>query len=101
MKIVITSKKPVLTAQGRLPAGVSVDVPDQLGIFLINEGLAVLLETKEQMDRPTQTVGMVEQSSVSPAVLVSPQTTLKESESGKKRRGRPPKALLLQTPPSE
>jgi hypothetical protein len=46
MKILITTKKPVLTPQGRLPSGTPVDVEDQLGKFLMDEGLAVLFETK-------------------------------------------------------
>lgn len=94
MKIVITSKKPVLTQFGRLPHGLSVDVPDQLAIFLIERGDAVRFETKEAMDRPTLAAGSTEPSSASPVVQASPEQTSNESESGEapKKRGRPKKA---------
>jgi hypothetical protein len=47
MKIIITSKKPVLTAEcGRLPSGVPVDVSDALGAFLVARGDAAKVEVK-------------------------------------------------------
>lgn len=94
MKIVITSKKLVLTQHGRFPQGHTVDVPDQLALFLIERGEAVRFETKEAMNRPSQAVGATEPSSASPAAQVSPEQTPNESVSGEqpKRRGRPKKA---------
>lgn len=46
MKIIITSTKPVLTQMGRLPMGMTVDVPDGLAQFLISRGEAAMYETK-------------------------------------------------------
>lgn len=46
MKIIITSTKPILTQMGRLPKGMTVDVPDGLAQFLISRGEAALLEVK-------------------------------------------------------
>lgn len=47
MNIVVTSKKPVRTAEcGVLPTGIPVEVTDPLGKFLIEQGLAALVETK-------------------------------------------------------
>ena len=94
MKIVITSKKPVLTQFGRLPNGQTVDVPDQLGVFLIDRGDAVRFETKEAMDRPLQAAGKTEQSSALPVAQASPEQTLNVSVFGDqpKRKGRKPKA---------
>jgi hypothetical protein len=102
-KIVVTTKKPVLTQLGRLPKDVPVDIPQPLATFLIERGDAVLFETKEAMDRPYRAAGMEEPLSALPVAQASPMTTLNESESGvkPKRRGRPPKALSLQTPPTE
>lgn len=91
MKIVVTSKKPVLTTYGRLPANVPVDVADQLAKFLIERGDAVLFETKQAIDRPSEAAGKTEPSSASPAAQASQVTTPSESESGAKRRGRPRK----------
>lgn len=103
MKIIITSKKPVITAErGRLPKDIPVDVSPLLAQHLIEQGVAVLMETKEAMDRPTEAAGMEEPLSVSPVAQVSPQTTLSASESGVKRRGRPRKeASSLPIPASE
>lgn len=94
MKIVITSRKPVLTQLGRLPAGIPIDVPELLAKHLIEHGDAVLYETKEAMDRPIKAAGKVEPLSHSPAAPVLPEATLNESEAGEqpKRRGRPKKA---------
>lgn len=95
MKIVVTSKKPVLTAShGRLPRDIPVDVPEHLAKFLIDRGEAVLLETKELMDRPTKAAGMEALSSASPVAQASQPTMLSASESGVKKRGRPRKEVL-------
>lgn len=104
MKIVVTSKKPVLTAErGRLPIGIPVDVSPLLAQHLLESGAAVLMETKEQMERPPVAAGKMEPSYVLPVAPALPMTTLTESENGDKpkRRGRPPKALLSQTQPTE
>jgi hypothetical protein len=52
MKIIITSKKPVLTQFGRHPHGVVVDVPDALASFLIERGDAAAYETKAPAPAP-------------------------------------------------
>lgn len=91
-KIVITSRKPVLTAErGRLPAGIPVEVSDLLAQHLIEQGVAVRMETKEAMTRPTETAGETVQSFALPAGLPSQQTTPNESEPGARKRGRPRK----------
>jgi stringent starvation protein B len=94
MKIVITSKKPVLTQFGRHPNGVMIDVPDQLAKFLIERGDAVRFETKEAMERPLQAAGEMEQSSALPVAQASQEQMSSESDSGEapKKRGRPKKA---------
>lgn len=92
MKIVVTSKKPVLTAErGRLPVGIPVEVSDLLGAHLLEQGVAVLLETKEAMERPIEAAGKVEPLSALPVARALQQTTLNESSNGAKRRGRPKK----------
>jgi hypothetical protein len=97
MKIVITAKKPVLTTYGRLPANVPVDVADQLAKFLIERGDAVLFETKQAIDRPSEAAGKTEPSSASLAAPASQVTTPSESGSGvvKRGRGRPRKEASL------
>ena len=91
-KIVVTSRKPVLTSErGRLPMGIPVDVSGELARFLIEQGVAVLMETKERMDRPTEAAGLTAQSSALPAAQASTLTTSSESEPGVRRRGRPRK----------
>jgi hypothetical protein len=92
-KIVVTSSKPVLTHMGRLPKGVPTDVPPTLASFLVEQGVAVLYETKVSMDRPIEAAGTTELLSASPAAPLSPQTTLPTSNAGEKpkRRGRPAK----------
>jgi stringent starvation protein B len=83
MKIVVTSKKPVMAVgYGRLPAGVPVEVADQLGLFLIERGEAVRMETKEAMDRPLAEGGEEEQSSSLPVGQASTEETSSESEAG-------------------
>ena len=102
MKIVVVTKKPVLTQFGRLPKDIPVDVPDQLGIFLIERGDAVTFEVKERIDRPFVDAGKAELSSAAPAAQASTSETLSTSDSGAKKRGRPRKeALSSQTQPTE
>ena len=91
MKIVVTTRKPVLTQLGRLPKDVPVDVPPQLASFLIERGDAVLLETKEAMDRPIEAAGTTVQSSALPVAPALPVMTLSVPKFGAKRRGRPKK----------
>jgi len=90
-KIVVTSTKPVLTHMGKLPKGIPQDVPEQLAKFLIEQGVAVLFETKEKMDRPTVAAGTEELSSALPVAPAYTEMTLTVSEPGAKRRGRPKK----------
>jgi hypothetical protein len=102
MKIVVITKKPVLTTYGRLPKDKPVDVNDHLARFLIERGDAVAFETKERMDRPSVAAGAMEPSSALPVAQASQVTMLSESEPGVKRRGRPRKeASSLPIPPTE
>jgi len=103
VKIVVTSKKPVLTAEkGRLPKDIPVEVSDLLGKQLIESGVAVLLEVKERIDRPFVDAGKMESLSALPAAQASTSETLNSSVSGAKKRGRPRKeASLSPTPPTE
>ncbi len=83
MKIVITSKKPVMAVgYGRLPAGVPVEVNDSLAKFFIERGEAVRLETKELADRPLVEDGEEAQSSSLPVGQASQEETSSESETG-------------------
>lgn len=102
MKIVVVTKKPVLTPTGRLPKDIPIEVKDHLGKFLIERGDAVLFEVKERLDRPFVIAGKVEPLSAAPAAQASTSETLESSEPGAKKRGRPRKeASSSQTPPSE
>lgn len=83
MRIVITSKKPVLTLTGRLPAGVPIEVKPQLAEFLIKRGEAVKAEVKEAQDRPIKAAGAP--LSASPVAQASPEQTSNESKPGAKR----------------
>lgn len=91
MKIYITASHPVRTMEGILPSGVPIEVKPQLGRFLIDQGVAVLFETKEKMTRPTETAGKEEPLSALPVAQASPVTTPNESEPGARKRGRPRK----------
>lgn len=83
MKIVITSKKPIMAVgYGRLPAGVPVEVNDSLAKFFIERGEAVRMETKEAMDRPLVEDGEEAQSSSLPVGQASQEETSSESEAG-------------------
>lgn len=83
MKIVITSKKPIMAVgYGRLPAGVPVEVNDSLAKFFIERGEAVRMETKEAMDRPLAEDGEEAQSSSLPVGQASQEETSSESETG-------------------
>jgi stringent starvation protein B len=74
MKIIITSKNPVLTEFGRHPHGVVVDVPDALAGFLIERGDAAAYETKAA------------------APASEPEQTTAEPDDAEKKRGRAKKA---------
>jgi hypothetical protein len=76
MKIIITSKKPVLTQFGRHPHGVTVDVPDALASFLIERGDAAAYETK----------------AAAPAPAPEPEQTTAEPGEAEPKRGRAKKA---------
>ena len=92
MKIVITTRKPVFDDNlGRLKEGDVVDLIDRKANFYIQEGLAMSYQTKVIQERPYQAGGATEQLSASPAAQALPQTTVSESESGVKKRGRKPK----------
>ena len=55
MQIIITSKKPVLTANyGHLPAGIPTEVDVHTGKFLIEHGVAALVEHKTPEPAPEQ-----------------------------------------------
>ena len=92
MQITITTKKPVFDdVHGRLNEGDVVDVSAQKANFYIKEGLAMCYQTKVLQDRPSLGAGVTEPLSALPVAQVSPQTTVSESESGAKKRGRKPK----------
>ena len=56
MKIVVTSKKPVHTAEcGTLPVDMPVEVSDALGKFLIERGDATPFETKSESTEHVET----------------------------------------------
>jgi hypothetical protein len=55
MQIIVTTKKPVLTADhGRLPFGVPVKVSETLGAFLIERGDAKPIEVKAPVPIPAR-----------------------------------------------
>jgi len=75
---------------GRLRPGRIVELPDAQAEWHMKRGEVEPYSTKVLRDRPTPTVGDMQQSSASPPVPASPQTTSTESAPGKKR-GRPRK----------
>ena len=75
---------------GRLRPGRVVELPDAKAAWHMKRGEVEPYSTKVLRDRPTPTVGDMQQSSASPPVPASPQTTSSESAPGKKR-GRPRK----------
>jgi hypothetical protein len=84
MRIVIVSKKPVLTPTGRLPTGIPIEVNDHLAKFLIERGEAQTVETKEAQDRPMLPAGRAEPSLALPAGQASTKRTWKRSGGGAK-----------------
>ena len=98
-KIVITSRKPVLTAErGRLPHGIPFEVSDLLAQHLIEQGVAVLMETKEKQDRPTAADGATAPSSASLPGRALPRETLSESDNGDSAFGLPTPAAIPEMP---
>ena len=92
MKIVITTRKPVFDDNlGRLNEGDVVEIADRKANFYIQEGLAMCYQTKVLQDRPCLGAGVVEPLSALPVAQALPQTTVSESESGAKKKGRKPK----------
>lgn len=87
MKIVITSKKPVLTDKyGRLPKDKVIDIDDSTAKFLIERKDAILYETKEGQDNTLKVeIGQVSQQSVLPVAPVLPKKTLTKSKCGAKK----------------
>jgi hypothetical protein len=65
MKIVITSKKPIVDdVKGRLPKDSIVDLPDHKALFYIERGEAVRYETKVIAQEVLKTDGVEAQLSV-------------------------------------
>lgn len=94
MKISMLNKKAIFDDKlGRLSQGQVVELPDHKAMFYVSRGEAELYETKVVRENPYKTVGVVSQPSASPAVLVLPEQTLSESETGVKRKGRPRKEV--------
>lgn len=93
MKVSILKKAIFDDKLGRLMHGQVVDLPEHKAQFYITRGEAVNYETKIISDFPSLTVGETKPLSASPAVLVLPEQTLSESESGVKRRTRTKKEL--------
>lgn len=89
MQIIITTRKPVFDDNlGRLKEGDVVEINERKANFYIQEGLAMSYQTKVIQDRPLVVAGATEPLSALPPAQVLPQTTVNESESGAKKRGR-------------
>ena len=92
MKITITTKKkPIDDRLGRLEFNNTYDLPDHKALFYIHRGEAMLYETKVNQDFPCVADGLTAQSSALDLGRALPQTTVSESESGAKKKGRKPK----------
>jgi hypothetical protein len=90
MKVVLN--KVILDPRlGRLPKGVTVDLPVHRAEWHIARGEAVRIETKVAQENPSVGAGSAVQSSALPVAQASTQTTLKPSGDGAKKRGRPRK----------
>ena len=76
---------------GVLKKGRVVDLPDAQAQDFRSRGFVSVYETKVIDSRPFRPAGMDTPQSASLVGQVSAQTTLNESESGKKKRGRPRK----------
>jgi hypothetical protein len=80
-----------------LHKGAVVDLPDAQAREFLRRGFVEHYQTKvihaapATPGNPLEAVGTVQQPSASPAAQASPQTTSSESESGKRKRGRPRK----------
>lgn len=87
MKIVITSKKPIVDdVKGRLPKDTVVDLPDHKAMFYIERGEAVRYETKVVSQDILKTDGVEAQLSVAPLDQASPEKTSILSKLGAKKK---------------
>lgn len=82
---------------GRLRQGQTVDLPDAQAREWLRKGWVehyqtkVIHSTPATPGNPLEAAGTELPPSASPVAQASPQTTLSESESGKRKRGRPRK----------
>lgn len=87
MKIVITSKKPIVDdVKGRLPKDTVVELPDHKAMFYIERGEAVRYETKVVSQDILKTDGVEAQLSVAPLDQASPEKTSILSKLGAKKK---------------
>jgi hypothetical protein len=84
MQIVITAKVMHHDRLGRLPRGSIADIPDHQATDWLRRGFAERYETKVMRDRPLMAAGAP--LSALPVAQALPQTTLKPSGRGGKRR---------------
>jgi len=84
---------------GRRRLGDRFEVSPRIAQALERKRLVKVIDSRE---RPSKAAGEAQPSSASPVVQASPQTTVNESGSGAKKRGRPRKdSLPAQTPLSD
>lgn len=97
MKVQVIRKTLIHDRLGTLPPGRVVDLPDAQAREFLRRGFVERYETKvvhaspATPGNPSEAAGMAQPSSALPVAQASPQPTLNESESGKRKRGRPRK----------
>lgn len=92
MKVAVTTKVIYDDRLGRLPLGSVVEMIDHKARFFLARGEVELYETKVLRESPSLAAGSP--LSALPVAQVSLPQTLKQSDDGVKKRGRPKKEAL-------
>ena len=97
MQVTVKARTLLHDRLGRLRQGQTVDLPDAQAREFLRAGFVEHYQTKvihtapATPSNPSEAAGTEQPPSASPVAQASPQTTLSESESGKRKRGRPRK----------
>ena len=97
MKVTVKARTLLHDRLGRLRQGQTVEMPEAQAKEFLRRGFVehyqtkVIHSTAATPDNPSVGAGMDAPSSALPVAPASPQTTSSESETGKRKRGRPRK----------